>query len=273
MGKEKVEVLVEGGKATAAPPLGPALGPLGVNIGQVVSDINKKTDSFKGMQVPVKIIVDSDTKEYEIEIGTPPASGLLKKEAGIEKGSSNPKADKVADVKIEQVIKIAKMKESNLLGKDNFSRVKEIIGTCNSMGILVEGKPAFETIADINKGAFKDKIETGKTELSAEELKELEEEKKKLQEEIEERRAEYEKTAKEIIASMAGKERGAIKTKLVEAGIPGPMIKELLPVEGEAAPAEGSPAEGEAAPAAEGAPAEGKPAEKKEEAKEEKKKK
>jgi len=268
MGKEKVEVLVEGGKATAAPPLGPALGPLGVNIGQVVSDINKKTESFKGMQVPVKVIIDSDTKAFEIEVGTPPASGLLKKEAGIEKGSSNPKADKVADVKIEQVIKIAKMKESNLLGKDNFSRVKEIIGTCNSMGILVEGKPAFETIADINKGAFKDKIEAGKTELSAEELKELEEEKKKLQEEIEERRAEYEKTAKEIIASMAGKERGAIKAKLVEAGIPGPMIKELLPIEGEAAPAEGAPVEGEA-PAAEGAPAEGKAEEKKEEAKKE----
>lgn len=266
MAKEKVDVLIEGGKATAAPPLGPALGPLGVNIGQVVADINKKTDSFKGMQVPVKVIVDTDTKSYDIEIGTPPASALLKKEARIEKGSGNPKADKVADVKIEQVIKVAKMKESNLLGKDNFSRVKEIIGTCNSMGILVEGKPAVETIADINNGAFKDKIESGKTELSAEEMKKLEEEKKKLQEEMEERRAEFEKTAKEIIASMAGKEKGMIKAKLVEAGIPDPMIKELLPAEGEAV------AEGEAP--AEGAPAEGgaKPEEKKGEAKADKKK-
>ena len=276
MAKEKVDVLIEGGKATAAPPLGPALGPLGVNIGQVVASINKKTENFKGMQVPVKVIVDSDTKEFDIEIGTPPASGLIKKEAGVEKGSSNPLADKVADVKIEQVIKVAKMKEGNLLGKDNFSRVKEIIGTCNSMGILVEGKPAFETIADINNGMFKEKIETGKTELSAEELKKLEEEKEKLQEEMEERRVEFEKTAKEIIASMAGKEKGVIKAKLVEAGIPSPLIKELMPAE-EAAPAEGAPAEGEAP--AEGAPAEGAPAEgeakpegKKEEVKEEKKK-
>ena len=71
MAKETIEVLIEGGKATAAPPLGPALGPMGVNIGQVVSDINSKTQSFKGMQVPVKVIIDTDTKGYKISIGTP----------------------------------------------------------------------------------------------------------------------------------------------------------------------------------------------------------
>ncbi len=86
MAKETVEALVEGGKATAAPPLGPALGPKGVNIGQVVAEINKKTESFKGMQVPVKVIIDPDTKEFEITVGTPPASSLIKKETGIEKG-------------------------------------------------------------------------------------------------------------------------------------------------------------------------------------------
>src|SRR3989338_4925455 len=134
--KEKVEALVEGGKATAAPPLGPALGPVGVNIGKVVADINKKTESFKGMQVPVKVTVDTSTKEYEITIGTPPASALIKKEAGIEKGSGNPLQDKVADVKIEQIIKVAKMKSDNLLGKTLKEKVKEIIGTCNSMGVM-----------------------------------------------------------------------------------------------------------------------------------------
>ena len=247
MAKETVEVLIEGGKATAAPPLGPALGPLGVNIGQIVADINKKTAEFKGMQVPVKVIVDSGTKEYDIQIGTPPASSMIVKEAGIEKGSSNPKTDKIADLKIEQIIKISKMKEGSLLGKDNFSKVKEVIGTCNSMGVLVEGKPAVETIKDINEGKFKEKIEAGKTELSAEELKKLEEERKKLQEEIETRRTEFEKTAKEIISSMAGKERGQIKAKLHEAEIPEQIISELLPTE-EAA-VEGAPAaEGEAKP-------------------------
>ena len=137
MANQVVQVLVEGGKATAAPPLGPALGPIGVNIGQVVADINKKTSGFEGMQVPVKVIVDPSTKKYKIEIGTPPSSGLLKKEAGIEKGSGNPKTDKVADILIEQVIKIAKMKEDVLLGKTLKEKIKEIIGTCNSMGILV----------------------------------------------------------------------------------------------------------------------------------------
>ena len=262
MATQTIEQLVEGGKATAAPPLGPALGPLGVNIGQVVAEINKKTESFKGMQVPVKVIVDTDTKEFSIEVGTPPASALIKKEAGIEKGSGNPLADKIADLKIEQVIKISKMKEGAMLGKDNFARVKEVCGTCNSMGVMVEGKQASETIADINKGMFKDKIESGKTELSAEELKVLEEEKKKLKEEMEQRRAEYEATTKQVIADMAGKERGAIKAKLHELKIPEEIIKELLPVEG--AVPEGGAAPADGAKPAEGAKKEeAKPAEKK----------
>ena len=249
MSKEKVEVLIEGGKATAAPPLGPALGPTGINIGQVVSDINKKTDSFKGMQVPVKIFIDKETKEYEIVIGTPPASGLIKKESGIEKGSGKPKHEMVADILIEQVIKIAKMKETATLGKSLKEKVKEIIGTCQSMGILVEGKPAKETFKDLEAGKFDEEIRTEKTELSKEELAKLEEEKKMLAEELTERRAELEKTAKEIIESMAGKARGEIKGKLSEAGIPDEIIKELLPAEATAAPAEGAkPAEG-AAPA------------------------
>src|SRR3989338_6673129 len=133
MAKQTVDALVPGGKATAAPPLCPALGPLGVNIGQVIVEINKKTSSFKGMQVPVKVIVDTDTKEFTVSVGTPPASALIKQEAGLEK---------VADIKIEQAIKVSKMKQDSLLGKTTKERVKEIIGTCQSMGILVEGKPA-----------------------------------------------------------------------------------------------------------------------------------
>ena len=247
MAKEIIDVMVEGGKATAAPPLGPALGPMGVNIGQVVSEINKKTAEFKGMQVPVKVIINTDTKAFDITVGTPPASALIKKEAGIEKGAGNPLMDKVADLKIEQVIKISKMKQDSLLGKDNFMRVKEIMGTCNSMGVMVEGKPAFQTILDVNAGKFKDKIEKGKTELTAEELMALEEEKKRLTAEIEARRVEFETRAKSIIASMAGKTRGEIKTKLVDAEIPVTIINELLPSESAAAGAAG------AAPGAAGA--------------------
>jgi len=253
MASQSIEALVEGGKATAAPPLGPALGPLGVNIGQVVAKINEKTAGFKGMQVPVKVIVDSTTKTFEIEVGTPPASALIKKEAGIEKGAGNPLQDKVADLKIEQIIKIAKMKEDALLGNDNFSRVKEIIGTCDSMGVMVEGKQAREIIADISKGAFKDKIEKGKTELSSEELKILAEEKKKLQAEVESRRAEYLAKAKAIVEENKAKEKGIIKARLHEAGIPEVIIHEVMPTEakvpeGGAKPAPGAKSAAAAAP-------------------------
>ena len=263
MSKDKVEVLVEGGKATAAPPLGPALGPMGVNIGQVVSDINKKTSSFAGMQVPVKIFIDKETKQYEITIGTPPASGLIKKEANLEKASGKAKHEMVADILIEQVIKVAKMKETATLGKTLKEKVKEVIGTCQSMGILVEGKQAKETMKDIEAGLFDEEIRLEKTELTAEELAKLEEEKKRLAEELAKRKAEFEKIAKEIIASMAGKPRGEIKAKLSFAGVPDDMIKELLPVEGAAAAAG---AEAKPAPGA-------KPEEAKKEPKKEEKKK
>lgn len=231
MAKESVDVLVEGGKATAAPPLGPALGPLGVNIGQVVADINKKTAEFKGMQVPVKVTVDKTTKSYEITIGTPPASSLIKKEAGIAKGSGRPNSEKVADLKIEQIIKIAKMKESALLGKDVKSKVLEIAGTCRSMGILVEGAEAQKAIEMIKSGKFDREIASGKTELSAEELKELEEEKKRLAAEMAEKHAEQTTRAKDIINQMQGKENKEIRKKLHEAGIFEQIINELAPEE------------------------------------------
>jgi len=248
MATETVEALINGGKASAAPPLGPALGPLGVNIGQVVQEINKKTEAFKGMQVPVTVIVDSETKEFTITVGTPPCSALIKKEAGVKKGAGNPLLDKVADLKIEQIIKISKMKQDALLGKNNFSRVKEVLGTCDSMGVMVEGKPARQTIQDINKGAFKEKIEQGKTELSAEELKKQEAERQRLESELKAKMAEFETRAKQIVDKLEGKARTAIKAALIDAKIPMAMVEKFLPAE-TAAPA------APAAPAAKAAPA------------------
>ncbi|MBI2137116.1 50S ribosomal protein L11 [Candidatus Woesearchaeota archaeon] len=257
MPTQTIDAMVPGGKATAAPPLGPALGPLGVNIGQVIADINKKTAAFNGMQVPVKVRVQSDTKKFEIEVGTPPSSALILKEAAIEKGSGNPLLDKVADIKIEQVIKIAKMKEDKLMGKSLKEKVKEIIGTCNSMGVLVEGKQASAVAKEISQGLYSQEIAQEKTELTAEELKELEEERKKLAAEVEKRRTEYTATAKTIIDSMAGKTRAEIKAKLVEAGVPTLLINELLPVTGAAAQQPGAaPAAAAAGAAKEKAPAE-----------------
>lgn len=233
MAEQSIEVLIEGGKATAAPPLGPALGPMGVNIGQVVGDINKKTESFKGMQVPVTLVVDDETKEYTITVGTPPASALLKSEARIEKGAGNPILEKVADLKIEQIIKVATMKEDNLLGKDLKQKVREIVGTCQSMGLLVEGSDAQEALVRIAEGEFDEKIKNRKTEISAEELKEMEEEKKRLQKELEEKREEFLAQAEELIQSMQaeGKELPEIKAKLATTQIPQSIIDEALPEE------------------------------------------
>ena len=228
-------MLVEGGKATAAPPLGPALGPMGVNIGQVVADINKKTAEFKGMQVPVTVIVDKDTKKHEITVGTPPASALIKKEANLESGSGKPNTEKVADLLIEQIIKIAKMKGDDTLGKNTKQKVKEIVGTCDSMGILVEGKDARDTMRDIEAGMFDEEIKLEKTELSAEELAHLEEERKKLAEELVKKREAYLAQAKTIMDTMQGKEPKEIKKALEAAKIPAEIIKELLPAEAAAA--------------------------------------
>ncbi|MGB9636395.1 MAG: 50S ribosomal protein L11 [Thermoplasmata archaeon] len=157
---DTVEVLVEGGKATPGPPLGPALGPLGVNIVKVVAEINAKTKQFDGMRVPVKIIVDAKTKSFQVEVGTPPVSALILKEVKAEKGSGSPKTNKIGNITIKQAKRIAEMKMSSLLSKDMKNAVKEVVGTCQSMGVTVEGKEPKEVIAEIDAGKW-DKEITG----------------------------------------------------------------------------------------------------------------
>jgi large subunit ribosomal protein L11 len=151
---EVVEVLVDGGKATPGPPLGPVLGPMQVNIVQIVKDINEKTKAFAGMKVPVKISIDPKTKAYDISVGTPPTSALVIKELGIEKGSGANMTDKVGDLKMEQVVKIANMKESAVLGKTLKNRVLEVIGTCVSMGVTVNGEDAKQAQFLIKEGKW-----------------------------------------------------------------------------------------------------------------------
>lgn len=229
MATSSVQVLIEGGKATAAPPLGPALGPLGVNIGAVVADINKKTADYKGMQVPVTVSVDDETKEYTIKIGTPPASALIKKEAKVDKGSGKPDVELVADLKIEQIIKIAKMKEDALSGKSLKEKVKEIIGSCRSMGVKVEEVHAEEAIKLVDQGKFDKEIKAEKTEITAEELKALEEERLRLQKDLEEKRAMYEAQAKKIISLNEKKSPEQIRKALEDAKIPDQIINKLAP--------------------------------------------
>src|SRR6476660_10056094 len=105
--KKVVNALVSGGEASAGPPLGPALGPLGINILQVVNTINEKTKDFPGMKVPVKVEVDSETKQFTIEVGIPPTAALVLKEAGVSKGSGTAGTNYVGNISMDSVIKIA----------------------------------------------------------------------------------------------------------------------------------------------------------------------
>ena len=147
MAKDTVEILIEGGSATPGPPLGPALGPFGINMMQVVEEINNKSADFAGMKVPVKV---------SIEIGTPPTTSLIMEELGIEKASHEPGADIVADLPIDKALKIARMKFDSLLANDYKAGVKEVMGTCVSMGLSVDGKDPREAQKDVDAGKYDD---------------------------------------------------------------------------------------------------------------------
>lgn len=149
---EKLEVLVDGGKATAGPPLGPALGPLGLNIAQVVAAINERTQAFVGMKVPVTLLIDARTKAYTIDVGTPPTSALVLKELGAAKGSGEAGKTRVGDLSLAGAIRIAEMKRGTLQGKTLKARVLEVVGTCQSMGVTVDGKAPKDIVAEIRAG-------------------------------------------------------------------------------------------------------------------------
>ena len=148
-----VEALVSGGSATPGPPLGPSLGPLGVNVKAIIDKINEQTAAFKGMQVPVKVIVD-DKKQFTITVGTPPTSALIIKEAGIEKGSGTPNTQTVGNITVKQAVKIARMKKSDTLAKTLKNAVKEVVGSCVPLGVTFEGLKPKEAIGVINSGKF-----------------------------------------------------------------------------------------------------------------------
>ncbi len=150
--KKVVEALVSGGQATAGPPLGPALGPLGVNVLAIVNKINEITKHYSGMKVPVKITVDAETKDFEVSVGTPTTSALIVSELRVEKGSKTPKTEKIGNLSMEQVIRIAKVKRAELLAKNLKAAAKEVLGSCVSMGVTVEDKDPREVQQEIDEG-------------------------------------------------------------------------------------------------------------------------
>ncbi len=181
-------MLVEGGNAKPGPTTAPKFSQFKINMGELFNKINEETKEYKGMNVPVKVTIDTDTKEYSIKIGVPPVSSLIKKELNLDKiGSSGskkaaaeggdktikkPKANKeekvetvktedkkiVGNLTIEQCVKIAKMKHSSLLSKNLKNAVKEVVGSCVSMPITVEGKPPKKVLEEIDQGIYDSKL-------------------------------------------------------------------------------------------------------------------
>lgn len=152
--KKTIDALVSGGQATAGPPLGPALGPLGVNVLTIVNKINELTKDYAGMKVPVKIVVDPETKEFDVTVGTPTTSALIVSALKIQKGSGSPKEEKVGDLTMPQVVRLAKKKRPELLAKSLKLAAKEVLGSCVSMGVTVEGKDPREAQQEIDEGKY-----------------------------------------------------------------------------------------------------------------------
>jgi len=156
------------------PTVAQKIGPLGINMGKVISEVNQATQEFKGIKVPVSIDVDPKTKTFKVEVSSPPTSELLKKELGAEKGSGDHKKNKIGNISIETVIKVAKTKHSGMLAKEFKSAVKSVVGSCVSLGILVENKLGTELERDIEKGIFDNEIKAQKTDTSEDKKAKLE---------------------------------------------------------------------------------------------------
>jgi len=161
--KETLDLLIEGGKAAPGPTTAPKLSALKVNMQEIFRQMNEKTKDYAGMQVPVKVVIDTETKLFEIKVGTPPVSSLIKKELGIESAKITEEEKtkgktSVGDLKFDQIVKIAKMKTDSLLAKNLKAAVKQILGTAASMPVTVEGRKSKELVKEVDEGKWDDSI-------------------------------------------------------------------------------------------------------------------
>lgn len=160
--KEIVEMLIEGGKATPGPTTAPKLSAHKLNIGEIFKQINERTREYEGIEVPVKIVIDKKTKQYDIEVGLPPVSSLIKKELGFKKEKKevakteeeNKGIVLMGNLTMGQCVKIAKMKMKDMLVKDLKSAVKMVLGTVVSMPVTVDGKKPKEVLKEIEEGVY-----------------------------------------------------------------------------------------------------------------------
>ncbi|MEI6731958.1 MAG: 50S ribosomal protein L11 [archaeon] len=168
-----VKLIVEGGKMAPGPAVAQQLGPMGINLGKVIADVNEATKSFAGVKVPVALDVDPKSKTYTIKVSSPPVAELIKKELGLEKGSGKAKDVKVGNISFERIVSIAQQKMPGLLAKDLRAGIKLIVGTCVSLGVLIDNKEAKEIEADIDAGVYDKEIKQELTVVSDEKKKRL----------------------------------------------------------------------------------------------------
>ncbi|ADM28221.1 ribosomal protein L11 [Ignisphaera aggregans DSM 17230] len=149
-----IKIQVEGGKASPAPPLGPAITDAGLNVAEVIEKINKMTEVYKGLTVTVKIIVDLDTKNYEIELELPTVTSMLLSMAKASEPSGDPMHKKIGNISIEDVVRVALLKKPELTAKSLKAAVKTILGSARSIGLTVEGKDPKDVIKEVEQGVY-----------------------------------------------------------------------------------------------------------------------
>lgn len=226
-----IKLLVDGGEMKIVPAIAQKLGPLGINMGKIIEDVNAATQGFKGMKVPVILDVNPKTKQFTIKVETPPVAELLKKEFGLEKGSGEPAKIKVANAAIEQIIKIAQIKQEGMLVNSLKKAVKNVLGSCLSLGVLVESRDPKLISKRVDSGVYDDIISKEVTKASEEKLQKLQEEfevVKEKQEEIlkaeEEAKAAEEAAAGEAAAAVVAEGKMEAKEEKKE-GKPAPEEK------------------------------------------------
>jgi len=158
MVEKTLNFIVNGGQATGGPPIGPALGPMGVNIMDIVNTINEKTAEYDGLPVPVDVTIDTDTKEFTVEVGMLTTFALISQAAGLDKGSGEPNTNFVADLSFDQLIDIAKKKRPGIYAATLKTAVREVLGTCQSAGVTIDGNTAKEVQEAIKAGEYDEQL-------------------------------------------------------------------------------------------------------------------
>jgi large subunit ribosomal protein L11 len=210
----QVKLIVDGGKMAPGPAIAQQLGPLGINIGKVISDVNEATKGFAGMKVPIELDIEPKSKTFKVKVFSPPVAELIKKEIAAEKGSGEPKKFKVGNISFERIISIAKTKMPNLLAKDMKKAAKLIVGSCVSLGVLIDNKEAKEVEKEIDAGVYDNEIKNEITEASEEKKKTLEQHFAivKARQEKEKKALEEAKAAEEAAKAAAAAAAGTLPT-------------------------------------------------------------